>query len=393
MRLTDLFIQRIVLSCVVSILVLVFGLRAEQSMPVERFPHTVIGRIEIQTQYYGADAQTIAGFVTTPLEGAVSSAQGIDFISSTSSTSLSDISVRLRLGYDPARALAEIQTYVTAATAKFPPGVQQPSIQLRPSGSSVMSLSVTSEQLSPGQVADYVSRIITPRLQAVPGVQSVDVNGSPDVVMRVWIDPQKLAAFGLTPGEVYAALANNNFITGIGQTKGEALSVTLDITSGLHDAEQFRRLVVRQQGGRIIRLGDVADVRFGTDPDDFKATLDGQQGVFIDVNPTPTANTLAVADALEQQVRALQRQMPPAFRMDVVDDTADFIHASIREVVITLFESLGIVGLVVFAFLGSPRAVLVPLVTIPLSLVGTFAMMAIMGFSINLLTLLALVLA
>ncbi|MBE7211771.1 MAG: efflux RND transporter permease subunit, partial [Gluconacetobacter diazotrophicus] len=222
MRLTDVFIQRVVLSCVVSILVLVFGLRAEQSMPVERFPHTVIGTIEVRTSYYGADPQTIAGFVTTPLEGAISSAQGIDFIESTSSTGRSDIVVRLKLGYDPSRALAEIQSYVTAATADFPPGVQQPAIELRPSGSSVMSLAVNSDTLSPGQVADYVARIVTPRLQSVAGVQSVDVNASPHEGMRVWIDPEKLAAFGLTPNDVYAALGNNNFITGIGNTMGRA---------------------------------------------------------------------------------------------------------------------------------------------------------------------------
>ena len=183
MGITEIFIQRVVLSCVVSILVLVFGLRAEQAMPVERFPHTVIGVVEIRTSYYGADPQTIAGFVTTPIEASISSAQGIDFISSTSSTGTSDITVRLRLNYDPARALAEIQAYVTAATAQFPPGVQQPSITLSTASQDVMGLLVDSAELSPGQVADYVSRIVAPRLQAVPGVQSVEVNGSPNVVM------------------------------------------------------------------------------------------------------------------------------------------------------------------------------------------------------------------
>ncbi len=393
MRLTDLFIHRIVLSCVVSILVLVFGLRAEQSMPIEKFPQTVTGTVEIQTSYYGADPATVAGFVTTPLEGKISQAQGIDYMTSTSSIGLSDIVVSLKLNYDPARALAEIQSYVTAATSQFPPGVQASAISMYSAGGTIMSISVDSDVLAPEKVSDYVQRVVAPRLQAIPGVQTIYINGAPNVVMRVWLDPERLAAYGLTPSDVYAALGNNNLVTGVGNTLGGAVSVNLDITSSLHDAAQFRDLIIRQTDLHIVRLGDVARVEFGSDPDNFQAIANDRNGVYIGIKPTPSANTLAVSHDLEVQIAALRRQMPPAIQITVLDDTGDYIRASIREVAFTLAESLGIVALVVFAFLGSPRSLLVPLVTIPLSLIGTFAMMAAMGFSINLLTLLALVLA
>ena len=393
MRLTDLFIHRIVLSCVVSILVLVFGLRAEQSMPVEKFPHTVSGTVEIQTSYYGADPATVAGFVTTPLEAKISQAQGIDTMTSTSSIGMSDIVVNLKLNYDPARALAEIQSYVTAATSQFPPGVQASAISMYSHGGAIMGLYVDSDVLPPAKVGDYVQRVVAPRLQAVSGVQSVFVNGAPNVVMRVWLDPERLAAYGLTPADVYAALGNNNFVTGIGNTLGGAVSVNLDITSSLHDAAHFRDLILRQDNLHIIRLGDVARVEFGGDPDNFQATGNGRPGLYIGIKATPSANALAVSHDLLAQIASLRQQMPPAIHITVLNDNGNYIRTSIHEVVVTLGESLLIVALVVFAFLGSPRSVLVPLVTIPLSLIGTFAMMAAMGFSINLLTLLALVLA
>ncbi len=393
MRLTDLFIHRVVLSCVVSILVLVFGIRAEQLLPVEKFPHTVSGIVEIQTAYYGADPATVAGFVTTPLEGRISQAQGIDYMTSTSSLGASDISVYLKLNYDPARALAEIQAYVTAAAAQFPAGVQASSITSYASGGGIMDMLVDSDALPAVQVSDYVKRVVQPRLQSVAGVQTVNVNGAPDLVMRVWLDPHRLAGYGLTPGDVYTALANNNFVTGVGETLGSTVSVNLDINSSLHSAAEFRRLVVRQNNLRIVRLGDVATVGFGSDPDNIEAIGDDRSGIYIDIKPTPTANALAVSRDLHAQIASLRATMPPTFRITVLDDDGDYIRASIGEVVTTLAESLLIVGLVVFAFLGSWRSVLVPLVTIPLSLIGTFALMSAMGFSINLLTLLALVLA
>ena len=393
MRLTDLFIQRAVLSGVVSILVLVFGLRAEQALPVEEFPHTVSGVIEVQTSYYGADPATVAGFVTTPLESKISQAQGIDYMTSTSSNGLSDITVYLKLNHDPSRALAEIQSAVTAATAQFPSGVQASSISLSSAGGRIMGLAVDSDALSPGQISDYVQRTLAPRLQAIAGVQSLSINGAPNVVMRVWLDPERLTAYGLTPGDVFTALANNNLVTGVGSTLGSTVSVDLGINSSLHTAEGFRDLVLRQSNLHIIRLGDVARVEFGSDPDNFQLISNDRAGIFINVRATPSANALAVSRDLHAQIAQLRQQLPPTMRLTVIDDIGRFIQVSIRDVIITLAESLGIVALVVFAFLGSPRSVLIPLVTIPLSLVGTFAIMAVMGFSINLLTLLALVLA
>lgn len=393
MRLTDLFIRRPVLACVVSVLVLVFGLRAEQALPVSQFPHTVSGTIEIQTFDYGADPATIAGFITTPLEGAIAQAQGIDTMSSTSTTSLSDITVSLQLNYDPARALAEIQAYVTSVTSQLPQGAQASAITLSASSREVLDLSAYSDSLTPAQVTDYVHRLVVPRLQAVPGVQQVNVEGSPNVVMRAWLDPERLAAYGMSAAEVQAALAANNFVSGAGQTLGAATFVNLDINSGLHTEAQFRDLVVRQKANRIIRLGDVARVAFGSDPDNFKVMIDGKQGVYMDIHPTPAANALEVSDAVQRALAGIRAQMPAAMHIAVLNDAGRFIRMSIREVAITLAEALVIVSLVVFAFLGSPRSVLIPVVTIPLALIGTFAAMAMLGFSINLLTLLALVLA
>ena len=393
MRLTDLFIRRPVLACVVSVLVLVFGLRAEQALPVSQFPQTVSGIIEIQTADYGADPQTIAGFITTPLEGTIAQAQGIDYMTSTSSTSLSDIMIYLKLNVDPARALAEIQSYVTSATAQFPQGVQASSISLFAAAGGVLNMHVWSASLSAAQVADYTHRLIAPRLQSVPGVQKVDVEGSGNLVLRAWLDPQRLAAYGMNAVDVQNALAANNFVSGAGQTLGAMTFVNLDINSGLHTEAQFRNLVVRQKAGRIIRLGDVARIAYGSDPDNFKVISNGHDGVYVEIHPTPAANTLTVTRALKAKVAEIQAQLPSALHILVLYDAGAFIQTSIHEVAATLIEALLIVSLVVFVFLGSPRSVLIPVVTIPLSLIGTFALMALLGFSINLLTLLALVLA
>ena len=394
MRLTDLFIHRPVLSCVVSILVLVFGLRAEQALPIGKFPRTVSAVVEIQTSYYGADPAAVAGYVTTPLESRISQAQGIDYMTSTSSIGLSDITVTLKLNYDPVRALAEIQSDVTAATAQLPSGVQPSTIFSYSTGFSFMGITVDSGVLPPSKVDDYVQRVVTPRLQAISGVQRVYTDGgSPNVVMRVWLDPERLAAYGLTAADVYSALGKNNFVTGAGSTLGGATSVNLDITSSLHDAAQFRDLVIRQNNLHIIRLRDVGRVEFGSDPDNLETITGNRRGVYIGITLGPSANALAVSHDLEAQIATLRRQAPPAIHINILTDNGDYIRSSIREVAVTLGESMLIVALVVFGFLGSPRAVLVPLVAIPLSLTGTLAMMAAMGFSINLLTLLALVLA
>jgi multidrug efflux pump len=393
MRIPDLFIQRPVLAGVVALLVLVLGLRAVQSLPVGEFPHTVKGQIEIQTAYYGADPQTVAGFITTPLESAISAAQGIDYVTSSSSPGLSDITVHLRLNYDPGRALAEIQTYVSAATANFPVGVQQPNIRLQASGDAIVSFAMYSETLSAPQVADYAQRFVLPGLQAVQGVQTVRMGPNFHLVMRAWMDPDRLTEFGMTPAQVWTALSNNNVITGVGATLGQSTAATLDITSSLHTPEQFSRLVIKEAGPRAIRLGDVARVAYGSDPDMMWDINNGWPSVHLSVRPAPSANGLALSTALKAQLATIGAELPPSIHIIAVEDQGDFIRASIREVVITLIESMGIVALVVLLFLGSARAVIVPLVTIPLSLIGTLAVLAAIGFSLNLLTLLALVLA
>ncbi|MET3436049.1 efflux RND transporter permease subunit [Sphingomonas sp. 1185] len=392
MRFGEQFVRQPVLAVVLSLAIVALGIYGGRLLPIEQFPHTVSGTVTVTTAYYGADPATVAGFITTPLEGRISRASGIDYVTSTSEPGLSTIVAVLRLGYDPARALAEIQANVTAATAEFPPGVQASSISLS-AGSGIMNLGVSSATLSSGQISDYVQRVVTPRLQAVHGVQAVEVQGAPRLVMRVWLDPERIAAVGMSPEDVQAALAANNFVSGAGQTQGGATRVDLGLTSVLQTPEQFGALVIREREGRIIQLRDVARVELGRSPESLSVIADGRPGVFIRIRANAEANVLDVTRALSAQVDALRSRMPPGLQIEILNDNGHFIRLSIEEVVRTLFEALVIVSLVVFLFLGSTRSMIVPLVTIPISLIGTLGLMTVMGFSINLLTLLAMVLS
>ncbi len=393
MRFTDFFIERPVFAVVISLVILLFGVRALEQLPVEQFPHTVSGTIDITTVYYGADPETVAGYITTPLEALVAQAAGVDYITSTSITSVSDITVYLKLNYDPARALAEIQSYVTAATSQFPPGTQASSISLSASTSDILDLSLQSNVLAPERLADVATRLVAPRLQAAPGVQTVQIKGNPSLVMRVWLNPEKLAEYNMTPTTVATALQANNFVSGAGQTLGAMTYRYLEVNSGLHDPAEFRNLVIRSDKNQQIRLRDVAVVALGADPDNLKVISTGKLGVFLSVRPTPAANVLDVSAALNKTVVDIARQLPPGVHLATLYSAGAYIGASIGEVRNTLLQAVGIVAVVIFLFLGSPRALAVPVVTIPLSLIGTLWLMHIAGFSINLLTLLALVLA
>jgi len=392
MKFAERFIRQPVLAIVLSLAIVALGIYGGRLLPIEQFPHTVSGTVTVTTAYYGADPATVAGFITTPLEGRISRASGIDYLTSSSEPGLSTVVAVLQLGYDPARALAEIQANVTAATAEFPPGVQASSITLS-AGSGIMNLGVSSATLSSGQISDYVQRVVAPRLQAVHGVQAVNVQGAPRVVMRVWLDPARIAAVGMTPQGVQDALAANNFVSGAGQTQGGETRVDLGLTSVLQTPEQFGELIIRQKDGRIIQLRDVARVELGRSPEALSVIADGRPGVFIQIRANAEANVLDVTRNLSAQVEALRSQMPPGLQIEILNDTGHFIRLSIEEVAWTLFEALVIVSLVVFLFLGSARSMIVPLVTIPISLIGTLGLMTVMGFSINLLTLLAMVLS
>jgi multidrug efflux pump len=393
-RFTDLFISRPVLSIAVSILILVLGLRAVLSLPVQQFPQTESATITITTTYPGASPDTVAGFVTTPMERAVSQVNGIDYMTSTSQTSVSTITINLQLNYDPDKALTEISAKVNSILNQLPQGTEQPVLDLQIGQTlAAMYISFSSDELSGNQMTDYVERVVQPQLQAVPGVQLAEVIGAQDYAMRIWLKPEKLASYGLTPTDVWNALSANDFISPLGNTKGEMVQVTLTANTGLHTADEFSNLIVKQQNNTIIRLRDVADVELGSDTYDQDVTFSNKATVFMGIDAAPAANLLDVVAGVRKVFPTIQANLPQGMKAEIGFDATDFVHASIREVLTALGEALVIVTFVVFAFLGSPRSVLIPVIAIPLSLVGGFAIMAAFGFSINLLTLLAMVLA
>ncbi len=391
---TDLFIIKPVLAIVVSVFILLLGLKAEQTLPVREYPKTVNAEIMVTTTYYGADASVVAGFITTPMENAMARVDGIDYLLGSSSTGTSLVVAHLRLNMDPDKALIEIQTQISSIHDQLPTASQTPSVRLRTGGQGqTLIMGFHSTLMSASQITDYLTRVVQPQLQGIQGVQTAEVWGAQNFAMRAWIDPNKLAAFGLTAADVSSALINNNFTSGAGQTSGQMVQIPLGITTGVHSARAFRDLVVKQANGAIVRLGDVAKVELGADDYTFQLSDDGAPGKFIDIEVVPNANILDVVTQVKERFAALQAALPQGLSSDIVFDVTTDVRSSIREVAKTLAESLLIVTLVVFAFLRSARASLIPVVTIPLSLIGTFAVMWMLGFSINLLTLLALVLA
>jgi multidrug efflux pump len=391
---TDLFIRKPVLAIVVSLIILVLGLRAISALPVLEFPRTENATIEIITTYPGADPDTVAGYITTPLENAVAQVNGIDYMISSSTTSTSTIDIYLTLNREGDSALTEVSAKVNSVLNQLPIGTQQPVLTLL-QGETVDDLYIgfNSNVLTSAQVSDYLTRVVQPQIQAVAGVQTAQILGLQNFAMRIWLDPNKLASYGMTANDVYTALSNNNFIAALGNTKGQMVQVTLTANTALHDPKDFGNLIVKQANGAIIRLRDVAKVELGSDDYDQHVTVDKISGQFIGVQIAPDANLLAVIGGVRKILPGIFAQLPAGLHGIVAYDSTDFVHASIYDVLKSLVESLVIVTFVVFAFLGSPRAIAIPVVAMPLSLVGAIAAMLFLGFTINLLTLLALVLA
>jgi multidrug efflux pump len=391
---TDIFVRRPVLASVVSLAILVVGLRSFTSLQVLAYPKTENGVVTISTAYPGADPESIAGFITTPIETAVAQANGIDYMTSVSQNSVSIITVNLRQNYDTSKAASEINIKVNSILNQLPSGALQPTITVQVGQTlDAMYLAFRSDTLASNQITDYLTRVVIPKFQAVPGVQQAELLGAQTFSLRAWMDPKKLASYGLTATDVYAALANNDYISAVGSTKGQMVQVTLTSTSNLHSLSEFRDMVVKQVGGAIIRLSDVAQVSLGADSYESAVRFDGKNGVFIGIQIAPSANLLQVVNGVKASIPEIRSQLPQGMTVLVAYDSTNFVNSSIKEVVVTLIEALIIVMLVIFAFLGSPRSVLIPVVAIPLSLVGTLALMLALGFSINLLTLLALVLS
>jgi multidrug efflux pump len=394
MKFTDIFIRRPVLASVVSLMILVLGLRSLESLPVLQYPRTENAVITITTTMYGADPAVVAGFITTPLENAIAQANGIDYMTSNSQSGVSTIQVNLRLNYDPNKALTEVTSKISSVLNQLPAGSQQPILSLT-IGQTIdaMYLGFYSDVMAPNQVTDYLVRAVQPKLQAVPGVQTAEILGAKNYALRAWLDPQKLAAYGLTATDIAQALSQNNYISGLGTTKGQMVQVNLSASTDLHSLDQFRDLHIKQVNGAIIRLKDVAHVSLGFDDYESQVSFDGKPAVYIGIQVAPGANLLDVVKGVRDVFPSIQAQMPHGLTGYIVYDSTKFVDSSIHEVISTLIQAVLIVTLVVFMFLGSPRSVLIPVIAIPLSLIGTLTMMLVFGFSINLLTLLALVLA
>lgn len=394
MRFTDIFIRRPVLAIVVSALILVLGLRSMTSLSILQYPRTQNAIVTVTTAYAGADSDIIAGFITTPLENAIAQANGIDYMNSSSITGTSTITVNLRLNYDSGKAMTEINAKVNSVLNQLPTGTQQPTLTLKVGQTiDAMYIGFASEVLAPNQITDYLTRVVQPKLQAVSGVQTAELIGGKKFALRAWLDADKLGAYGLTATDVSTALSGNDYIAGLGSTRGRLVQVDLSASTNLHSLEQYRNLVVKQVNGAIIRLKDVANVTLGNDDYDSSARFNGQTAVYLGIQVAPTANLLDVIKAVRSVLPDIEANLPNGVKSEILYDSTDFVNSSIDEVVRSLAEAVAIVTVVVFFFLGSWRSVLIPVIAIPLSLVGTFGLMLLMGFSINLLTLLALVLA
>jgi multidrug efflux pump len=394
MKFTDIFIRRPVLATVVSLLLLVLGLRSVTLLPVLQFPRTQNAVVTVTTVYTGADPALVAGFITAPLENSIAQANGIDYMTSISRQSVSTITANLRLNYDSDKALTEINTKVNAVLNQLPQGTQQPTLSVQ-IGQTIdaMYIGFSSQVLPANKITDYLVRVVQPRLQAVEGVQTAEILGQKLFALRAWLEPDKLAAYGLTAADVQQALAANNFLSAVGSTKGQMVQVNLTASTSLHSVDEFKRLIVKQKDGAIVRLADVANVTLGSEDYDSAVGFDGKQAVYIGIQVAPAANLLEVIKRVRNAFPAIQAQLPQGLDGRIVYDSTKFVNSSIDEVVKTIVEALVIVTLVVFAFLGSMRSVVIPTIAIPLSLVSTFTVMLMLGFSINLLTLLALVLA
>src|ERR1700756_5122902 len=386
---TDLFIQRPVLAAVVSLLILVLGLRSLAGLPVNEYPQTQNAVVTISTTYYGADAETVAGFITQPLEGAIAQAQGIDYLSSSSAAGVSTITATLRLNYDANRALTEINTQVNSVKNQLPAQAQAPVLTVA-TGQTIdaMYMGFYSKDLPTNNVTDFLVRVVKPKLDSITGVQTAELLGARQFALRAWLDADKLAAHGLSAADVSQALTTNNYLAALGSSKGQMVTVPLTAGTDLHSLDEFKKLIVKQSGDSIVRLEDVANVTLGSENYDFNVAFSGVRSVFIGIKVAPEANILDVAKQVRTVFPDLQSQLPSGLTGKIVYDSTDFINTSIKEVVKTLVEVLLIVAVVIYLFLGTFRAVLVPLVAMPLSLVGTFFIMLMLGYSINLLTLL-----
>ena len=395
MKLTDLFVKRPVLAICVNLVILIAGLQAIRSLSVRQYPRSDIAVVQVSTVYVGANADLVRGFITTPLERVIASADGIDYMESSSAQGLSTITVHLKLNYDTNAALTQIQSKVAQVRNDLPPEAEAPIIDLETADTqfAAMYLGFSSSDLDQNQITDYLTRVVQPKLSAINGVQRADILGKRTFAMRIWLKPEKMAALGITPSSVHDALANNNYLSALGKTKGSMVSVNLVANTDLRTPEEFRNLVVKQDKGTIVRLGEIADVVLGAETYDEDVRFNGESATFMGVWVLPTANSLEVIKNVRDAIPGIRAQLPAGMKVGIPYDSTAYIQDAIREVLSTLSETLLIVIVVIFLFLGSFRSVLIPVVAIPVSLIGAVFLMLVAGFTINLLTLLAIVLS
>jgi len=387
-------IQRPVLSSVISLVILLLGMQAILRLTVRQYPKTTSTTITIVTPYIGADAELVQGFITTPLEQAIATAEGIEYLDSSSTLGTSTITARLVLGYEPNEAVAEILTKIQQVRNRLPPGSEDSIVTVSTGGDqAAMYLAFTSERLQSSEIADYLIRAVRPRLETVAGVQQAQTLGAQTIAMRLWLDPLRMAALDVTPSEVSRAIERSNFLAAVGETKGPTLSVPLKAETNLDSIAAFENLVIREQGDAIIRVSDVADVRLGAESYDTSILFEGKTVVFIAVEIAPEANLLDTVDGVRDLFPEIQEQLPAGVKGIIVYDSTVAVEDSITEVIRSLIEALVIVTVVIYLFLGSLRSALVPAIAMPLAIVGAFFLMQMLGYSINLLTLLALILA
>jgi len=395
MKLTDLFVKRPVLAIVVNLVILIAGLQAIRSLSVRQYPRSDIAEVQVSTVYVGANADLVRGFITTPLERVIASADGIDYMESTSAQGLSTITVHLKLNYDTNAALTQVQAKVAQVRNDLPPEAEAPVIELQTADNqfAAMYIGFSSSDLDQNQITDYLTRVVQPKLSAVSGVQRADILGDRTFAMRIWLKPDQMAARGVSPSDVHDALSKNNYLSALGSTKGSMVSVNLVANTDLKTADEFKQMVVKQQNGVVVRLGEIADVVLGAENYDSDVRFNGESATFMGIWVLPTANSLDVIKQVRATIPGIREQLPTGMKVGVPYDSTAYIQDAINEVLHTLTETLLIVVVVIFLFLGSFRSVLIPIVAIPISLIGAVFLMLAAGFTINLLTLLAIVLS
>src|SRR6266498_586773 len=392
---TDTFIKHPVLAVVANLVILLVGWRAVSTLPVQQYPKIESSSVVITTVYYGASAEAVRGFLTTPIERAVSAIGGVDYVESTSRAGVSTITVHLKLNHNTTAALAEVTARLQQVRSELPAEAQPPIVEVQKADRPYASfyLSFTSSQRDIPALTDWLTRNLQPQLSTLAGVQRVDVVGGRPIAMRVWIDPERLAALNLAPGDVWAALQRNNYLAAVGQTKGDLVQVSLLANTDLRTPEEFKNLVVAERNGAIVRLSDVAQVELGAEEADFITKFNDKEAVYLGVWPLVGSNEIEVASRLHAEMNRLRADLPPDIDMQLAYDATVFMTDALHEISKTLAETILIVGLVVFLFMGSVRTALVPLVAMPVSLVGAAVVMSAFGFSLNLLTILAIVLS